>query len=32
MKGIEILLIEDNEGDIVLTIEAFQNATLKGQH
>ena len=29
MQGIHVLLIEDNEGDIVLTIEAFEEAKIK---
>ena len=29
MKEIQILLVEDNEGDIVLTLEAFEDAYLK---
>jgi len=28
MKGINILLIEDNEGDILLTTEAFENSKI----
>lgn len=29
MKTINILLVEDNEGDIVLTLEAFKSCTVK---
>ena len=29
MKSIHILLVEDNEGDIVLTLEALNDAKLK---
>ena len=28
MKGINILLIEDNEGDILLTVEAFEESKI----
>ena len=28
MKGINILLVEDNEGDIVLTVEAFEESKI----
>ncbi len=28
MKGINILLIEDNEGDILLTTEAFEESKI----
>jgi CheY-like chemotaxis protein len=31
MEAIEILLIEDNEGDIVLTLEALQEARIKNK-
>jgi CheY-like chemotaxis protein len=31
MDAIEILLIEDNEGDIVLTLEALQDARIKNK-
>jgi two-component system, chemotaxis family, response regulator Rcp1 len=31
MKGIQILLVEDNEGDIVLTLEALSEGKLKNQ-
>ena len=31
MKGINILLIEDNEGDIMLTTEAFEDSKIINQ-
>ena len=31
MKNVHILLVEDNEGDIVLTIEAFKGAALNNK-
>ena len=29
MNGVHILLVEDNEGDIVLTLEAFEESKIK---
>jgi CheY-like chemotaxis protein len=31
MEGVNVLLVEDNEGDIVLTLEAFEEAQFKAK-